>query len=216
VTEGTSGAATNPPPTSDEEAVHVSATHPVSEHPITLVTSDDLSRSRLTVFFRLLLAIPHLIVLYLYTIAFEVVLVISWVVGIVLGRVPNGLHNFNASYWRYRTRVTAYVLLLANPYPPFGASGTYPVDLEIAPAAEQNRLTILFRLLLALPALVLAYVFFAGLAVIAVFGWFAGVILGRMPEGLEKLGVFLLSWESQSWGYLFLLTGRYPSLGGLG
>jgi len=185
---------------------------PAAEHPIHLVNADDLRRSRLSVFLRILLAVPHLALLYVWTIGVEIAVVFSWVLGIVLGRVPGPLHDFTASYWRYRTRVTAYVAVLANPYPPFGSGGAYPVDLVIAPAADQNRLTILFRLILAIPALILAYVFFAGIAIVAVLGWFAGVILGRMPEGLEKLGTFLLSWESQSWGYLFLLTGRYPSL----
>jgi hypothetical protein len=187
-----------------------------ADHPLHLTSTDDLRRSRLTVFFRILLAIPHLIVLYVWTIGAEIAVVIAWFAGILLGRVPPGLHNFIAGYWRYRTRVTAYVLLLADPYPAFGSGPPYPIDLIVAPAATQNRLTILFRIILAIPALILAYVFFAGLAIIAVFGWFAGVILGRMPEGLENLGIFLLRWESQSWGYLFLLTDRYPSLSGIG
>lgn len=188
----------------------------VSDHPLHLTSDDDLRRSRLTVFFRILLAIPHLILLYVWTIGVEIAGVIAWLVGIFMGRLPDGLHNFIAGYWRYRTRVTAYLLMLADPYPPFGSGGSYPIDLDVAPAVQQNRLTILFRAILAIPALVLAYVFFVGLGIVAVFGWFAGVILGRMPEGLENLGVFLLRWESQSWGYLFLLTGRYPSLSGIG
>ena len=188
----------------------------VPEHPLHLTNTDDLRRSRLTVFFRVLLAIPHLILLYVWTIGVEIVVVISWFAGIILGRVPNALHDFIAAYWRYRTRVTAYLLILADPYPPFGSGGTYPIDLIVAPAARQNRFLILLRAILAIPALILAYIFFAGLAIVAVFGWFASLILGHMPEGLEKLGVFLLRWESQSWGYLFLLTDRYPSLSGIG
>jgi hypothetical protein len=194
----------------------VSEIRPADDHPITLIVTDDLRRSRLTVFFRLLLVIPHAIVLYLWGIAFEIALIISWVVGIFAGRLPNGFHNFLASYLRYRTRVTAYFLILANPYPPFGSEGAYPVDVGIAPSAKQSRLTIFFRLLLAIPALILAYVFLAGLLIVGVFGWFAAVILGRMPEGLEKLGIYCLRWETQTWGYFCLLTGRYPSLSGIG
>ena len=41
-------------------------------HPIQVVVTDDLRRSRLTVFFRGLLVIPHLIVLILWSIAAEI------------------------------------------------------------------------------------------------------------------------------------------------
>jgi hypothetical protein len=76
--------------------------------------------------------------------------------------------------------------------------------------------TVFFRLLLAIPALILAYVFQIGLNIVALFGWIVSVIMGRMPEGLENLGVYCLRWETQTWAYMFLLTGRYPSLSGIG
>jgi hypothetical protein len=121
-----------------------------------------------------------------------------------------------ASFVRYATRVRAYYGILADPYPPFGSGGTYPVDVAIDPAAAQNRLTVFFRLLLAIPALILSYVFQLGLNIVAFFGWIVSVIMGRMPEGLENLGVYCLRWETQTWAYLFLLTSRYPSLSGIG
>ena len=193
----------------------MSQTQHVDDHPVRLLTNDDLRRSRLTVFFRYILAIPHFIVLYLWGIVATVVVLIAWIVGIFAGRIPESLHEFLASYVRYVTRVRAYMGILANPYPPFSGSGTYPVDVEISPALEQSRLTIFFRLLLAIPALILAYVFSIGLSIVAFFGWIASVILGRMPEGLEGLGTYCLRWETQTWAYVWLLTGRYPSLGGI-
>jgi len=190
--------------------------HAVADHPIKLINNDDLKRSRLTVFFRLLLLIPHAIVLYLWGIAAGIAVILAWIVGIFTGRIPDGLHNFMASYVRYQTRVTAYALILANPFPPFGSSGTYPVDVEIAPSATQSRLTIFFRLLLAIPALILAYVFLLGLEIVALFGWIVSILTGKMPQGLENLGTYLLRWETQSRAYTMLLTGHYPSLSGIG
>ena len=187
----------------------------VSDHPVRLVVDDDLRRSRLTVFFRLLLVIPHAILVALWGFAAQIAAVIAWFAGVVLGRVPTGLHDFMAAFVRYATRVRAYYGILADPYPPFGSGGTYPVDVEIDPAASQSRLTVFFRLLLAIPALILAYVFQLGLNIVALFGWIVSVITGRMPEGLENLGVYCLRWETQTWAYLFLLTGRYPSLSGI-
>ena len=77
----------------------------------------------------------------------------AWFVGIFTGRVPDGLHGFIASYVRYLTHVYAY-FARRRPLPRrSGRRSGYPVDVEIAPAAKQSRLTIFFRLLLAIPAL---------------------------------------------------------------
>src|SRR3569833_372606 len=95
-------------------------TSALQTHPIDLSASGDLRRSRLTVFFRLLIVIPHLIWMWLWGIVAELALAVAWVVAVFAGRVPDGLHNFLAAYLRYYTRVAAYLLLLADPFPPFG------------------------------------------------------------------------------------------------
>ena len=61
-------------------------------HPIGLEVEDDLQRNRLTVFFRLLLAIPHFIWITLWSIAMVFVAVINWIAVVVAGRLPEGLH----------------------------------------------------------------------------------------------------------------------------
>lgn len=185
-----------------------------ASHPIALVVTDDLRRSRLTVFFRILLAIPHLVAVALWGFVAEIALFVAWVVAIVAGRVPEALHSFLASYVRYATRVNAYLLLLANPWPPFSNGQPYPVDVTIAPAAPQGRLTVLFRLLLAIPAFILSYVFRLVNSAVAFLSWFYALILGRMNEGMENISAWLLRYEVQTYGYVFLLTGRYPSLSG--
>ena len=98
---------------------------------------------------------------------------IAWFVALFTGRLPEGLHEFIARYLRALTHLSSYLLLLANPWPPFGgAPGAYPVDLRVDPAAPQSRLTVFFRLLLAIPALLLCYVFRLVNQVIAFLGWF--------------------------------------------
>ena len=112
-------------------------------YPVRLVGGDDLERSRLTVFFRLFLLIPHVIVLVVYAIAAFIATIVAWFAALFTGRVPHGLHDFIAGYLRYYIRVLAYGTILADPFPPFGAGGGYPVDLEIDPPVSQNRLTCL-------------------------------------------------------------------------
>jgi hypothetical protein len=109
--------------------------------------------------------------------------------------------------------VNAYSLLVADPYPPFrGWFGTYPIDLAIAPPAPQPRWTTLLRIVLAVPAAVLAYVLGAVAAALALFGWFVALALGRMPRGLRDLLAYILRYQAQTSAYLLLLTSRYPAL----
>lgn len=184
-------------------------------HPIDMTVGTDLRRSRLTVFFRLLIAIPHLIWMSIWGFVAELVLIVAWVVALFAGRVPEGLHNFLASYLRFYTRVSAYLLLLSDPYPPFGgAEGGYPVDVRIAPAAPQSRLTVFFRLILAIPAALLTYVFRLVNEVVAFLGWFYCLFTGRMHEGMQNISTWLLRYEVQTTAYTLLLTQRYPSLNG--
>ena len=125
--------------------------------PIRLVVrDDDLSRSRLTVFFRFFLAIPHFIWLTLWGIAAFVVAFILWLAVLIEGKAPENLHDFVAGYVRYATHVASYVLLAADPYPGFRGAPGYAVDVEIDPPARQGRWGGFFRLILALPALLLA------------------------------------------------------------
>ena len=187
----------------------------LASHPIGLVVDDDLKRNRLTVFFRILLAIPQFIWLALWGIAAEIAVVIAWFAALILGRVPDGLHNFLARYLRFGGHVTAYLFLLADPWPPFaGEPGSYPVDVRIDPAAPQSRLTVFFRLLLAIPAFVISYVFRIVNQVVAFLGWFYCLVFGRMHEGMRDVSAWMLRYELQTYAYAFLLTGRYPSFAG--
>ncbi len=188
---------------------------PTDRHPIGLIVSDDLERSRLTVFFRLLLVIPQQIWLGLWGILVYVVLIIAWFAALFTGRVPAGLHGFLSRYLRALTHATAYVYLLADPWPPFGGEpGSYPVDVRIDPAAKQGRLGVFFRTLLAIPALLLAYVFRLVNTLVGVLGWFYCLAFGRMHRGMRDISAWLLRYEVQTLAYLLLLTSRYPSLEG--
>ena len=119
--------------------------------PIQIVVTDDLERSRVTVFFRLLLAIPHLIVVALWGFAAAAVTVIIWLALLFEGKAPRSLQGFVVSYLRYSVHVSAYLYLAAGPYPPFGGGEGYPVDVEITPSARQSRGRVAARLVLAIP-----------------------------------------------------------------
>jgi len=181
------------------------------QHPIRLVVTDDLQRNRLTVFFRLILAIPHLIWLLLWGIVATLAAIANWFATLVKGESPEGLHNFLATYLRYVTQVYAYILLIADPFPGFGGKPGYPVEIEVDPPQPQNRWTVGFRIFLAIPAFIIAGIFGYLNRILALFSWFVALVLGRVPEGLRNVAAFALRFEQQTAGYTLLLTGRYPS-----
>ena len=181
-------------------------------HPVRLVVTDDLKRSRLTVLFRLLLVIPHLIWLSLWSILAEIVATVNWVVTILLGRSPRALHDHLAAFLVYGAHVTAYLHLIADPYPGFTSTHGYPVTVEVDGPARQNRLGVLFRWVLAIPAWVFAGVLGYALTLLVFGGWFVAIALGRVPGGVRDLSVYCLRFQTQTEAYSMLLTSRYPSL----
>jgi hypothetical protein len=198
-------------PTSDPERVGVP--WPAPPHPIRLSHEpDDGTRSRLTVFFRLALAIPHLVWLVLWGIAVFFAAIVNWFATLIRGQSPDALHGFLAAYLRYQTHVIAFLTVVANPFPGFtGAAGSYPVDVAIAEPRAQDRVAVAFRLILAIPAFILNGAISGALFVAGFLGWFAALFTGRMPDGLRKLGLFALRYNAQTNAYGFLLlTSRYP------
>jgi hypothetical protein len=183
-----------------------------STHPIRLVVNDDLQRNRLTVFFRLILAIPLFLWAVLWAVVALLAYIANWFATLFMGQSPEGLHNFLATFLRYTTHVRAYTLLVADPYPPFtGKAGAYPIDLEVDPPAPQNRLTVFFRGLLAIPALFLANLLSQLNQLLAVFSWFIALATGRVPEGIRNFAALAIRIETQTYAYVLLLTSRYPS-----
>ncbi len=185
--------------------------HAARPHPIHLVVTDDLVRSRLTVFFRLLLFIPHAIWWYVWSVGMAFVVVVAWLIALFAGRLPLGLHALLSAYTRYTTHLYAYIWIAADPFPGFVGAPGYPVDVEIADPASQSRLTIFFRLLLAIPAYIVTSVLQNVAFIVAILAWFVSLFTGRMHKGIHELLAYCLRYQAQTFGYALLLTQRYPS-----
>ena len=182
-------------------------------YPVTFKADYVEKRSRLTTFFRLILAIPHIIFLYFYGLAAGVVVIVAWFALLFTGRYPQGMYDFVAGSLRYSTRVYGYIWLLTDEYPPFsGSAGTpYPVDLNIgAPKSEYSRLKVLFRIILAIPVLIIHYAMQIVAEVGAFIAWFAIVALGRQPKGLQDMIVLGTSYQQRAYAYLALITEDWP------
>lgn len=204
-------------------------------YPATLhVEPQAADRNRLTVAFRIILAIPHLILVggplaatfswswtsedggrlstgggLLGAVVF-VVSVIAWFAILFTGQHPQGLWNLAAFYLRWRVRAIAYSALFRDEYPPFG-EGPYPAGLALTPpGAARDRVTVAFRLLLAIPHLVVVWALGIVWGIATIIAWFAILFTGRYPPALYDFGVGVFRWNIRLEAYLLLLRDEYP------
>jgi hypothetical protein len=191
-------------------------------------------RNRLTVAFRIFLAIPHLLIVGgpaamggwlgwnfqddrmlssgtgVLGAAAAFVTLIAWFAIIVTGRHPDALWKLAAYYLRWRTRAIAYLTLLRDEYPPFG-DDDYPASLVLeAPDPERNRLTVFFRILLALPHLFLLWLVGLLWAFTTAVAWVIILFTGRYPEALYGFALGAFAWSTRVEAYVLLLRDDYP------
>ena len=79
-------------------------------------------RDRVSVAFRILLALPHVFAIWILGIAWMLTSVCAWFVILLTGNYPKGLYEFAVGVLRWSTNVEAYLLLLHDEFPPFSLS----------------------------------------------------------------------------------------------
>jgi hypothetical protein len=90
------------------------------DYPVELAARPpEAPRDRLTVGFRIILIIPHLIAVLGLGLAWILATIVAWFAILVTGRYPAGLWEFGVGVLRWNTRVEGYMLLLHDDYPPF-------------------------------------------------------------------------------------------------
>lgn len=172
--------------------------------------------NRWTTFFRPLLAIPWLIVGLFWAILFLFTHFFAWVAVVILGRYPEWLYEFNSGVIRYGVRTGAWAYLQTDEWPPFGLSDdpSYPIRVNFAPRAErQSRLKAFFRLILALPMLIVSYAVNYMHLWVAAIAWLTIVFRGYQPQGVNSALTFVNSFYARLYGYVALLTDDYPPIG---
>jgi Domain of unknown function (DUF4389)/zinc-ribbon domain len=169
--------------------------------------------SRLTTFFRLFMAIPHAIVLALFEIAAFVLVVLAWFAILFTGRFPRGMFGFVERTLRYAARLNSYVYLLTDRWPAFGGGEPgdgYPVEFRVEYPERLSRLTTLFRMLMVIPAGIVAYVLNIVGQVVSFVAWFAILFTGRLPRGMFDVILFCYRFNVRVSAYGALVTDRYP------
>lgn len=186
-------------------------------YPIAYEADFNPTPNRATTFFRLILAIPWLVVGLFWALLFAFTHLFAWVALIVLGRYPEWLYNFNSGVVRFGMRFTGWLYLQSDVWPPFTIEDdpSYPIRVNFLPAAErQSRLKALFRPILAIPAaLVVAYGTRVILGALGVIAWLTIVFRGYMPEWVHATLTHVNSFDARVLGYIAFLTDDYPPIG---
>ena len=190
------------------------ATEQSTPVPVLVAFADSAPQSRATVAFRIIMAIPQLIVLWLLGIAAMVITIIGWFGALFTGRLPVFAADFLTGYLRWLSRVDAYSYLLTDVYPPFTLDDAdYPVRLSVAPG-RLNRLAVLFRFFLLIPCwIVQAVVTYGALTIFLFVTWLIVLIRGQMPDSIHQALAAVLRYQVRTLGFALMLTSAYP--GGL-
>jgi hypothetical protein len=167
---------------------------------------------RWTILLRWLLALPHFVILFFYGIAAFFVMIVGWFAALFTGRLPDGVGFFLAGFLAYETRVYAYATLLVGEYPPFEFGVTtpgYPVAIELY-KTPLNPVAVLFRLILAIPAAIVAGVLGSGWLALSFFIWLIALVAGRLPDALFQATAAAARYTMRFHAYFSMLTAVYP------
>jgi len=181
-----------------------------------------------------LLAIPHVVVLFVLFIALFVLTIAAFFALLFTGRYPRGSFDFNLGVLRWAWRVGFYTYKVngTDRYPPFtrGDVPDYPARLDIAyPEWQRKGLPLIGWWLAGIPQYVIAGIFAGGGVSIAAShnSWSGGssfgitgllvlvaslVLLfrGDYPRSIFDFVLGLNRWAWRVWAYAALLTPEYP------
>jgi hypothetical protein len=203
-------------------------------YPVTVTVQPMLTnRDRVTTLFRFILAIPHLLLVGGATFGFTLgsreggapsigaegglfgaiayfLAIISWFMILITGTDAPGIRQFMTFFLRWRVRAIAYLMLLEDAYPPFGDE-PYPTSVEVIdPVGPRDKVTVAFRLILAIPQFIALAFVMLGWCVTTIVAWFAILFTGEYPAGLYDFGVGSLRWLIRVQAYILLLVDDYP------
>lgn len=172
------------------------------------------NRNRLTVAFRIILAIPHLIVAQIWGYLAQILGLIEWFVILFTGKRNEGMWNMQRSWLNYYARVYGYVGLLYDEYPAFASDGPpAPVRTSLDFEEPANRLTNALRFIWVIPAAIIGLFVAIGAMVVVIVSWFAIVITGTQSRGMWDFVLKAQRFALQVQSYILLMTDTYPKFG---
>lgn len=172
------------------------------------------AQNRLSVLLRLIFAIPILFVAAIVGFIAAIMTFFAWLAILATGKYPAGMASFVTGAWRMGVASQSYTFLLTDRYPPFSPSDEL-ADYAVRPTGQaaidgRNRLTVFFRLIMAIPHMIILYVLNMAGQVVGLIAWFAALFTGSVPLGLHSFLAGWQRWQARTSAYVLLLTDEYP------
>lgn len=186
---------------------------PTGDYAVRLAIDYKEPLDRLTTAFRIIWAIPIVIVLATITSSVRAVLAVPVLLMIAFRqKYPRWWFDFNLEFTRFTTRITAYLALLTDVYPSTDEEQAVHVEIDYPNVPNDlNRWLPLVKWLLAIPHYIVVFVLAIAALVVVVIAWFAILFTGRYPPGMFNFVVGVIRWSLRVEGYAILLvTDRYP------
>ncbi len=165
--------------------------------------------SRVLIFVKWLLLLPHAFILWAFGILASIAAFIGWWAVLFTGSYPVGLWNIVYAYVRWNTRVSVYSMLLRDEYPPFGDE-PYPMQLYLERPGQQSRLLLIGRFFILIPVGLWLSVVGLFAAVLLVVAFFAILFLGHIPEDIHRPIVSIYRYMLRVNVYAYVLTDEWP------
>jgi hypothetical protein len=182
-----------------------------AEYPLRYDVEYPEKLSRLLIFVKWLLVIPHFIILWALGYAVQVVQLVAFFAILFTRRYPRGLFDFVVNVYRWNQNATAYAALLRDEYPPFSwDAGQYPVTFEIDYPEQLNRWLPLVKWLLAVPHYIVLIVLLVAALVVWIVAWFAILLTGSFPRGMFDFVVGVIRWNQRVNAYVLFMRDEYP------
>jgi Domain of unknown function (DUF4389) len=127
-------------------------------------------------------------------------------------KYPRWWFNWNLELLRFSNRIAAYLALLDDRYPSTDEHQSVRLDLPYPDVQRDlNRWLPLVKWLLAIPHYILLLFLWLAAIVAVVIAWFAILFTGRYPRGLFDFVVGVMRWGNRVIAYAFVLvTDAYP------
>jgi hypothetical protein len=183
--------------------------------------------SRITTFFRILMAIPILIlyqlVIGVHISFYQATAPLSVYVGggflffplilMILFRrkYPKWWFDWLQELTRFGARTSIYLLLLTDKYPSTDETQNLELTMHYPDAETLSKWLPLVKWLLAIPHYIVLLVLAVVALAVTVLAWISILITGRYPRPLFNFVVGYHRWGYRVWAYAFvMLTDQYP------
>jgi hypothetical protein len=183
---------------------------PPATHPVNFWIARSPSRSRISVFFRLILALPLVVLEQVWSSVMQVVAVIQWAIVTFTGKRNTDLRKLQLQYLTFASRAYTYLGLLYDSYPPFGESSPSPVQLNIDGPGVPPRASAIFRIVLAVPAFIVTWFVIMIGTFVTIFAWFTVLVTGSMSEGMHHFLMKVHRYVVRTLAYATLVVDAYP------